>query len=106
MEDTNVKNLLGKRIKELRKSRNITQDQLAEQVGICTPNVSYFETGKYTPSIETLSKIAKALNYEIYEFYYFNFHKSIQNIHNELFEVLKTDEKTTRLLYKFYTSIR
>lgn len=106
METSDIKKLLGKRIKELRKSRKMTQEQLAEKVGIGTPNISYFETGKYTPSIETLFKIATVLNYEMYEFYCFNFHMSIKKIQSELSEVLKNDENTTRLLYKFYTSIK
>ena len=34
-----VKDLFGKRVKELRKSRNITQEQLAELVDIDTRNI-------------------------------------------------------------------
>ena len=41
----NIKILLGRKIRELRKSKKMTQEQLAEQVGIGTPNISYFETG-------------------------------------------------------------
>ena len=34
-----VKDLFGKRIKELRKARNLTQEQLAELVDIDTRNI-------------------------------------------------------------------
>ncbi|MBR2430524.1 helix-turn-helix transcriptional regulator [bacterium] len=41
-----MKKLLGKRIRELRKARKITQEQLAEKLGIGPANISYIENGK------------------------------------------------------------
>ena len=46
------------KLQEIRKARKLTQEQLAERIDIGTPNISYFETGKFSPSIETLEKIA------------------------------------------------
>ncbi|MBQ8459048.1 helix-turn-helix transcriptional regulator [bacterium] len=102
----NVKELLGKRIRELRKARKLTQEELAEKIGIGTPNISYFETGKFSPAIETLQKIAQALNVEIYELYMFQPLKSTQEIKQELINKMNTDEEFLRLLYKFYISIK
>lgn len=102
----NIKKLLGKRIKELRKTKNYTQDELAEKVGIGTPNISYFETGRFSPAIETLEKIAEALDVEIYELYMFKSLKSVDEIRAELEEVMRSDERILRLLYKFYLSIK
>lgn len=61
----NIKKRLGRRIQELRKSNKLTQEQLAEKIEIGTSNISYIETGKFYPTPDTLSKIAKALNVEI-----------------------------------------
>lgn len=102
----NIKVLLGRRIRELRKSKKMTQEQLAEAVGIGTPNISYFETGKFSPAIETLQKIAETLDVEIYELYMFNPLKSLSEIRKELMEKINQDEELSRLLYKFYISIK
>ncbi len=102
----NIKVLLGRKIREFRKSKKMTQEQLAEQVGIGTPNISYFETGKFTPAIETLEKIAKALDVEIYELYMFKPLKSTPEIKKELIEKINSDDELAKLLYKFYLSVK
>ncbi|MDE6138678.1 MAG: helix-turn-helix domain-containing protein [Candidatus Gastranaerophilales bacterium] len=102
----NIKELLGKKIKELRKAKKYTQEQLAEKVGIGTPNISYFETGKFSPSVDTLQKIAEVLDVEIYELYMFQPLKSINEIRTELISGMDSDEKILRMLYKFYLSIK
>ncbi len=105
-ETKNIKKLLGKRIQELRKSKKLTQEELAEKIGIGTPNISYFETGRFSPAVETIEKIAKALDVEIYELYMFNPLKSIEEIQTELENVIHSDERILRMLYKFYLSIK
>lgn len=102
----NTKKLLGKRIQELRKSKKLTQEELAEMVGIGTPNISYFETGKFSPSVETLEKLAKALDVEIYELYMFNPLKPIDEIRKEICAAINSDENILRMIYKFYLSIK
>ncbi len=102
----NVKVLLGKRIRELRKAKKLTQEDLAEKVGIRTPNISYFETGKFSPAIETLPKLADALGVEIYELYMFNPLKPTDEIRNELISAINENEDLTRTLYKFYISVK
>lgn len=53
---------VGGRIKQLRKKINLTQQQLAEQVGITYIQIGRYETGKSNVSADVLQKIAKALN--------------------------------------------
>ena len=102
-ETKNIKKLLGKRIQELRKSKKLTQEELAEKIGIGTPNISYFETGRFSPAVATIEKIAEV---EIYELYMFNPLKSIEEIQTELENVIHSDERILRMLYKFYLSIK
>jgi transcriptional regulator with XRE-family HTH domain len=64
-----LKQDLGKNIQKLRKERKMTQDELAEIVGIDPKNISKIETGKNYPTSETIELIAKALNIEIYELF-------------------------------------
>ncbi len=102
---TNIKKLLGKRIKYIRKQRGLTQEQLAEKVGIGTPNISYIECGKFAPAIDTLEKIAKTLDVEPYELYKFEI-KDSKEIKQELFYALENDEKLLRLIYEYFLSVR
>jgi len=102
----NIKLLLGKRIRELRKARKMTQEELAERIGIGTPNISYFETGKFSPAIETLQKIAQVLDVEVYELYMFKPLKSTNEIKTELINAINSDEELSKLLYKFYISVK
>ena len=50
------KKLLGKRIKELRKYRNFTQEKLAELIDIEPCSLSAIEIGRHFPSLPTLEK--------------------------------------------------
>lgn len=56
-----TKQLLGARIKELRKKRGLTQDQLAEMVDLAPRYVSLIEVGKGSPSLETIENVSRAL---------------------------------------------
>lgn len=61
--------VLGKRIKRERKRNKITQERLAEIVGISRAYMGYIEQGRNTPSIKVLQKIAKALKIPLSEFF-------------------------------------
>lgn len=56
---------LGKRIKEFRKIRGLTQKQLAEKLGVTTITIQNYENNRREPNIETLNKIADVLNVTI-----------------------------------------
>ena len=55
------KSTLGRKIKQIRKSKNLTQEQLAEISGVNEKHISKIETGVYFPTYTTLSKILNAL---------------------------------------------
>ena len=67
-----MKQDLGQRIQKLRKDKKITQEQLAEMVGIDPKNISRIEKGNNYPTAENLTSIAKALHVDIYELFVFN----------------------------------
>lgn len=52
---------LGENIKKARKSAGVTQKELAERVGAYQKDVSRWETGEVTPSVESLADICRAL---------------------------------------------
>lgn len=62
---------LGARIREERKKAKLTQEKLAEQVGLSVDYIGYIERGKQAPYLKTLERIAKALKTEVYELFLF-----------------------------------
>lgn len=52
---------LGENIKEIRKKKGYTQKQLAEKLGTSPQNLAQYETGKRQPKLETIKKMADAL---------------------------------------------
>jgi len=48
-------------IRELRAARDMTQQDLADQVGVTRQTVIAIEQDKYSPSLETAFKVALAL---------------------------------------------
>ena len=58
---------LGGRIAELRKSKNITQIQMAETLGVAQQTFNCYESGKRRIPVSALSTIARALSISIEE---------------------------------------
>ncbi len=56
---------LGQRIKALRAERQLQQRQLAEKAGLTPSMLSQIESGRLTPSLHTLGKLAAALGMPI-----------------------------------------
>src|SRR3989442_6780110 len=56
---------LGERIKSLRLERDLQQRQLAEKADLTPSMVSQIESGRLTPSLHTLGRIAAALGVPI-----------------------------------------
>ena len=56
---------LGARIKALRGERGLQQRQLAEKAGLTPSMVSQIESGRLTPSLHTLGRVAAALGVPI-----------------------------------------
>ncbi|MBU5610966.1 MULTISPECIES: helix-turn-helix domain-containing protein [Aerococcus] len=64
-----VKSFIAKKIKEKREERGLSQKELAETVNIVPTTISYYETGRRTPSADSIFLIANALDSDISEFY-------------------------------------
>lgn len=56
---------LGQKIRELRRARGLTQQQVADLFGIKTASVSEWESGKSSPSTEKLVRLARALGCQV-----------------------------------------
>ena len=53
---------IGKRIRACRLAKGMTQEQLANEVGVVVTHISHIETGNSVPSLKTLIDIINALD--------------------------------------------
>ncbi len=92
----NIRELLGKRIKELRIQKNLKQAELAEIIGL--------ESGYHFPKDEHLEKFAKALGVDIRDLFTFSHlnGKYIPEINKLL---LDADESQLKMVYKVVLAI-
>jgi putative transcriptional regulator len=59
------------RIKELRARYNLTQEDLARQVGVRRETIVFLEQNKYNPSLQLAHNIAVALRTKIEDLFIF-----------------------------------
>ena len=61
--------LVGRKIKRLRKERRLTQTELSTRIGIQQSDLSRMEKGEYRVSLDTLFKILAEFDVSIGEFF-------------------------------------
>jgi len=100
-----IKELLGKRIKEIRISKKLTQEQLSELTDIGASSISKIESGIYHPTDDNLEKIARALGVEPYKLYMCSHYKDIKDLKKDISTMLENaSESEIRLAYKILSS--
>ena len=67
-----LRQLFGRRIQELRKSRGLTQEAFAEQVGISVDFLSLIERGRNSPSFDNLEQFGQALGFPLAQLFTFS----------------------------------
>jgi len=60
------------KIKEYRTKLNLTQEKLADMVGVRRETIIFLEQGKYNPSLRLACKISRALQADIEDIFIFN----------------------------------
>jgi len=60
------------KIKEYRTKHNLTQEKLAEMVGVRRETIIFLEQGKYNPSLRLAYNVAKALKMSVEEIFFFD----------------------------------
>lgn len=99
----NLKKLIGAKISEYRKIKDMTQAQLAEKTSLSNDFISRIERGERIPTIETLDKITSVLDVSLGEF--FDFGETERNakisVESERIRIYLKDktEKDIRLAY-------
>jgi len=79
----NLNTIIGNNIKNLRKSNNMTQLELAEKLNYSNKAISRWESGEVVPDVPTLQNLSKIFNIDIADFF-----KEIKKVEN-----IKTNRK-------------
>lgn len=98
---TNIKKSLGKKIKYYREQKNITQEHLAELIGINSRSVSLIECGQNFVTADTLTNVSRALGVSFKKLFDFE-DENIQdeNIKKELINLINKNEDKISRIYK------
>lgn len=91
------------RLKEIRKTRHLSQSELALALEISRQAVSGFESGKYTPSLEMALKIAQILEVSVEEIFVSQ-EKLMQTLVEKFTQWLPKGEKFTTEAIKIITA--
>ena len=102
----NFKEKFGKKLTQIRKKCGLSQEALAESVGIAPRNLSKIETGVTFPSIENLEKIITALNCKTSELFDFEHLANAVDLRQEINNKIENlDSDKLSILYKFLSAI-
>ena len=100
------KHCFGQRIKELRRSKHLTQEQLAENIGMDTQNLCKMENGNHFPQVKNIIKLAKILDVEVKELFDFNHFYKKEVLIKEISKYLKyAKNKDVEIVYKFIKNL-
>ena len=61
---------VGSRLRELREFKNLSQGDIEKRTGLLRCYISRVENGHTVPALETLKKIARALEVQLYDPFY------------------------------------
>ncbi len=99
-----MKKLFGKRLRELRNQNGLTQEKVAEYIGIKPENYSRLENGLSFPKPENIVKLSEIFNVEIAELFQFSHLNNYDTILETIIEKLKNDKEATIITYKVLKS--
>ena len=102
----NTLQLFGRRLKELRKLKKLTQEQLAELVGLDPKQICRIENGGCFTTFETLEKIAKIFNVNISDLFYCEHKKPKDALIKEMNEIFENaSDENIELIYKIVMAV-
>ena len=95
---------IGQRIRRIRKAKNLSQEQLAEIVGISVTHMSHIETGNTKLSLEVFFNLVNALECTADELLFELSENSKAVIHSNISEIL--DKCSTKEMLIIYDAIK
>lgn len=106
MDEKQLKKLFGQRVKTLRKSQNLTQEQLAELIWMDPQHLCKMENGNHFPTLKNIIRLADVLNIDIKDlFSYDNIEENIV-LDKIKIELNKLNRKELNFLLKTILSLQ
>lgn len=90
--------MIGARIRAIRNARKMTQEQLAEAVGVGVTHISHIETGNSILSLQVVINIINALNCSADELLFMDVQKASPEINGWLTELVADCSQEERKL--------
>lgn len=101
----NKKELLGKRLRELRKRKGINQEQLAEMIDVDPTTISNIENGKNYPSLVNLENLLNVLDSSFLDAFDFEHKNSSEDLISQINEKLQTNPDKLEDFYKIVMAL-
>lgn len=102
-----LKQKLGARIQEIRRSKKLTQEKLAEIIDMDKPNLSNIECGRRFMTAETLEKIACALDVKESELFNFEHLEERQKLIEEINKAVEgASDDELKYIFKMISSLK
>lgn len=99
------KELLGKRLRELRKRKGINQEKLAELINVDPTTISNMENGKNYPSLVNLENLLDVLNSSFMEVFDFEHKNTNENLITQINKRLKDNPEKVEDFYKIVMAL-
>lgn len=101
----NKKELLGKRLRELRKRKGINQEKLAELINVDPTTISNIENGKNYPSLANLENLLEVLDSSFIDAFDFEHKDSNENLLIQINQKLKNNPDKIEDFYKIVIAL-
>lgn len=101
----NKKELLGKRLRELRKRKGINQEKLAELINVDPTTISNIENGKNYPSMINLENLLDVLESSFSEAFDFEHKNTNEDLLTQINKKLKDNPDKIEDFYKIVAAL-
>lgn len=100
MDEKQLKKLFGQRVRQLRKSQNLTQEELAELIWMDPQHLCKMENGNHFPTLKNIIKLVNVLHIDVQELFSYDNSNKNTLIDKINFEIQKLNEKELKFIYK------
>lgn len=101
-----LKEAFASKLKEIRKQRGLTQEQLAELVDVAPRHISFIETARSFPSSDLIERICSALNVTYSALFDFREELTREELISNIYAIIDTlDSKKLNYLYKMASEL-
>ncbi len=101
----NIKMKVGKRVKEIRKARGLSQEKLSEMIDVAQTTLSCIETGDNFFTADALKKLVEALDIEPQELFFFEHQKDNKMLVTEINKMISERPNKISQIYKIVKAI-